>query len=137
MSNYLLAVMEAVTYATDTGNSQELADGNATTLDMKIEEGEYNYWMSKVKWYQQNVNNWAAAVAADPTNQGTLAQFNAANSAFQNCETKEQTYTQQADGGTQAMQNQVGQDSTNVKEIISDVDAINQAMQNAAQQKIP
>lgn len=134
--NNLLAVMEAVTYATDAGENQQLSDGNATILDMHIEESEYNTWMASVKQRQYSVNYWANKVAADPTNKGYQASLTAAQANFQNAETEEQTYTQQADSGTQAMQNQVGQDSSNIQRQTGLEAAINQIMQASSQQKI-
>ncbi len=127
--NYLLAVMEAVTNSVDSINQQQLADGNSTTLDMNVEQNEYNVWTINVQTAAGNVNYWAGRVQASPSNKGYAAQLTNAQTNFQNVETEQQTYTQQADGGTQAEQNQVGQDSSNAQAKVQLESAVNQVAQ--------
>jgi hypothetical protein len=127
--NYLLAVMDAVTYSVSTGSDQQLADGNATTLDTNIEQGEYNDWMTKVEASAANVDYWAKMVSEHPSDKSYQSQLTAAQTDYQNTETQEQTYTQQADSGTQAMQNQTGQDSSNSQQKVQLESAVNQVSQ--------
>lgn len=130
--NNLLAVMEAVTYSTATGSNQQLADGNATTLDVGLEQTIYADWNAQVAQQAAVVNTDAENIAADPGNQALSAQLTADQTKFQNMETEEQTYTQQADSATQAMQTQTGQDSSSLQQKTQLEAAINQVLQMLA-----
>jgi len=127
--NYLEAVMQAVCNSVDVINSQELADGNSTTLDMGIEQGEYNYWTKAVADAATEVQTAAKNAQKNPGDKAYAYALTAAQTKFQNVETQQQTFTQQADGGTQAMQNQVGQDSSNAQYKVQLESAINQILQ--------
>ena len=129
MTNYLLEVMEAVSLSVGVGSNQQLADANSTTLDTQMEQMEYNSWTKKVQAAAGSVAYWAKQVASDPTNQSYGAHLTAAQTGFQNTETEEQTFTQQADSATQSEQNQTGQDSSNIQQKVQLESAINQVAQ--------
>lgn len=130
--NYLLAVMEAVSNSVETIQEQQLVDGQSTTLDTQIEQREYNSWTKKVSSAAQEVNKWAGKLAQSPNSPDAdkwKTELANAQTNFQNMETEQQTFTQQADGGTQAMQNQVGQDSSNAQMKVQLEAAVNQVLQ--------
>lgn len=127
--NYLLAVMEAVTYATNAGSNQELSDGNATTLDMHIEQSQYNNWMNVLEQDAKNVQYWANQVADNPNNKSDAAKLTAAQTIYQNDSTSQQAETQRSDSATQSMQNQVGQDSSSIQQRVQLESAVNQVSQ--------
>ena len=136
--NNLLAVMEAVSYSVRAGSNQQLADAQTTTLDVNIEQYEYNKWNQKINGFSdvtgdaQEVILDAAALAADPTNPKLKAALTEAQTKLQNDQTNMQTNTQQCDSATQAMQNQTGQDSSTMQQKVQLEAAVNQTLQTLA-----
>ncbi len=128
MENYLLLVMNAVDRSVAAGNNQMISDAQATKLDINIEENEYNIYTAKIDAAQVKVNTAATNVGNNPKSQKDAAALTAAQTAFQNTETEEQTYTQQADSAVQAQQNQTGQDSSTLQQKVQLEAAINQIL---------
>jgi hypothetical protein len=132
MGNFLFAVMQAVENSVATGTNQQLSDASTTLVDTNLEQTEYNTWTDKVSDYESDVNKIANKIKNDPKSKSLPTELQAAQAKFQNAETKEQTYTQQADSGTQAMQNQAGQDSSTEQQKIQLEAAINTVSQTLA-----
>lgn len=130
--NYLLAVMEAVSYSVATGSNQQLTDSTTTTQNVGIEQTEYNDWTATIQKDQAAINLAAYNLEHNPNNQSCQAALTQAQTQFQNDETQEQTYTQQADSATQAMQNQAGQDSSTMQQKVQLEAAVNQVAQTLA-----
>ncbi len=128
-TNPLRLVMEAVSESADVIQQQQLADGDSTIMDTQMEQKIYDDQTVLVNQAETDVATAAKNLEGDPTNQKLQAALGLAQAAFQNTETLMQTYTQQADGGTQAMQNQVGQDSSNAQAKIQLEAAVNQVLQ--------
>ncbi|GEM_PF-5607924 len=132
--SFLLAVMEAVTRCVQTGSEQQLADTATTTLDVGIEQSVYKTWLEKINKATNSVQSWAKHLkdGTYPPNMDKSQCQNAltkAQATLQNMQTEEQTYTQQADSGVQAMQNQTGQDSSTMQQRVQLEAAINQVAQ--------
>jgi hypothetical protein len=130
--NYLLAVMEAVSYSVAAGSNQQLADSKTTIMDVQAQETINNQWASIVSDKATVATKAANALADKPDDKGLSAKLTAAQTDFQNAQTQQQTYTQQADSATQAMQNQAGQDSSTMQQKIQLEAAINQVAQALA-----
>lgn len=129
MTNYLLTVMEAVSLATAVGANQQLSDAEATTLDTKIEQKVVNDWTNKLQGYTNQVANWAEKAANNPTNKYYQNELAKAQAILANAQVDQQKDTQGADSGTQAEQNQTGQDSSNLQQKVQLESAINSVAQ--------
>lgn len=133
--NFMLAVMQAVTHSVVSGSNQQLADTATTTLDVKLEQSVYKTWLANIKTATSKVEKWAQYLAdgkfpkGQPTKSEAQNALTKAQAALQNTQTQEQTYTQQADSGVQAMQTQTGQDSSNMQQRVQLEAAINQVAQ--------
>jgi hypothetical protein len=132
MSNYLLEVMEAVTLATAVGSNQQLSDAQASTLDVKIEQQVVNTWKTQLYQYTKQVTDWAQKCADNPTNKSYQDELAKAQARLSQAQTQQQTDTQSADSGTQAEQNQTGQDSSNLQQKVQLEAAINSVSQTLA-----
>ncbi len=127
--NYLLALMQAVSFATSSGSAQQLADAGAAQQAVGIEQSEYTYWQHQVTQAASAVSKAAAAVAANPTNTGDQAALTSAQTKFQSIEAKQQMNTQLADSAEQITTNQVQTDSQNSQQHIQLEAVVNQIAQ--------
>ena len=129
--NVFKLVAEAVANAVSSSEKLQLTDASTTQFDVVLEQNEYNIYTERVKAAEEAVNAAADAVAHDPSKQNQ-AELTKRQTEFQNIETEEQTYTQQADSATQAMQNQTGQDASTLQQKIQLEAAVNQVLQALA-----
>lgn len=139
MSNYMKAVMDAVAKCTAIGSDQQLTDAVTTQVNIKLEQSVYNTWLKNISDAGKKVTDWAKHIADSSwkkygvkSKQAAQDKLTAAQAEFQNTQTKQQTYTQQADSATQAMQNQTGQDAATLQQKIQLAAAINQINQSLA-----
>lgn len=140
MQNFLLEVMQAVAKSTEVGGQQQLADTNLTTLAAHIEQQIISTYAEVIQEAEAQVQYWAGQLAQlaaqGKTNskeyQTDEQELTAAQSNARFQETNQQTFQQQSDNLTQSLQNQVGQDSSNMQQKIQLENVMNQVSQALA-----
>lgn len=113
MSNFILAMMEAVSKDQTTLSSQEITDAKTTELDVQSEENIYLHWNG-----DGSVNN-KGVLGTDVdnviNNEGNTNAENALNAKYNKDSTTAQGIESQMDGTTQTAQSQTSADGTNLQ----------------------
>lgn len=105
--NFLYAMLNAVNKDQQTMQWQEIADSNTTIKDANIEEQYYSAWDTILQLQAASI-----ATLAKGTNQSLLQ---AAQAKYQEESTTAQSQQNMCDGATQASQQTVGQDGSNLQ----------------------
>jgi hypothetical protein len=127
--NYLKALTEAIYNSIDAGSTQQLADAAGAMLSVKIQQKINTYWLAKVQAAGNKVSDLANQLAKNPNDKKLQQELVAAQADYQNQQTQMQTFAQQADSATQAMQNQTSQDSLTMQQRLQLMGPINQLLQ--------
>ena len=107
--NFLSLGLQAIVNAGNTLQWQELADANTVSVDASYENNVYSGCNSLLSVDVQNIT------AHSGDSDGDRAQLNEDQSQYQYDSTCAQTYENEADATTQAAQQAVSQDGTNIQ----------------------
>ena len=122
-TNFLWNGMIAIVNAGNTLQWQELADANSVSVDAMLESNIYSGCNSILEYDAQNIVN----VTNYDNNGADLQKYQA---VYQKDSTCAQTYENQADATTQAAQQAVSQDGTNIQNQTSLSSALFSVMSN-------
>lgn len=126
--NFLYAMLNAVNNDQQTMQWQEIADSQTTTANAQLEEQYYSQWDLVLK-------NDAIAISQEApkaTTPGGQAQMTALQSKYQSDSTTAQTQQNECDGATQASQQMVGQDGSNLQNQAQLASTLNSVASNMA-----
>ena len=126
MSNFLYAIMQAVSNSVASGSNQQLTDAESTTMSVGIQEHMVEYWSKQVNDKANSVTNWANKLANSPNNKTYQANLTGAQTSYENMNTIYNKFKEQAGSGVQAMQTQAGQDASTVQQRVQVISAVNQ-----------
>jgi len=107
--NFLALGLQAIVNAGNTLQWQELADANSVSVDASYENNIYTGCNSVLTTDVQNIQG------CDGSTDTGRAQLNKDQSQYQYDSTCAQTYENEADASTQAAQQAVSQDGTNIQ----------------------
>ncbi|MBM3208067.1 MAG: hypothetical protein FJZ57_05610 [Chlamydiae bacterium] len=123
-NNFLYTGLTAIMNAGNTLQWQELADANSVTVDAQIENNIYSGCNSVLS---TDTSNITSADTSSTDSQAKLQQYQA---QYQYDSTCAQTYENEADAATQAAQQAVSQDGTNIQNQTSLSSALFSVMSN-------
>jgi hypothetical protein len=127
MSNFLQNLLNAVNKDQSTMQWMQISDTNATMMDARMEEQTYTLWNTQL-------NADAAAVQSAVSGGGSDESNNvaAANAKYSSDSSISQSAENSADSTTQAAQQAVGQDGTNLQSQAQLAQALNTISSNLA-----
>lgn len=123
-NNFLYTGLIAITNAGNTLQWQELADANSVTVDAEVENNIYSGCNSILNTDTQKITN------ANTSGSEAQAQLQQYQAEYQYDSTCAQTYENEADAATQAAQQAVSQDGTNIQNQTSLSSALFSVMSN-------
>ena len=123
-NNFLYTGLMAITNAGNTLQWQELADANSVTVDAQTENNIYSGCNSILSTDTNNITN------INTSSDDSQAKLQQAQATYQYDSTCAQTYENEADAATQAAQQAVSQDGTNIQNQTSLSSALFSVMSN-------
>jgi hypothetical protein len=133
--NVFKSVMEAVMRSTEVKSNQQLVDTVTTANNINLQQGVITYYAGKCKDATAEVTRLANLLAKNPDGEdGDKGKYKdllvAAQAKCQEAVTINDQRTKQVDGMTQAMQNQTGQDSYMMQQVMQLIASVNTVMQS-------
>lgn len=128
--NFLYAMLNAVNKDQQTMQWQEISDSQTTAADAQIEEGYYTEWDGLLQQDAANIS--AIANGSNPGSQTNQAKLQADQAKYQSDSTEAQTQQNVCDGATQASQQTVGQDGSNLQNQAQLASTLNSVASNMA-----
>jgi hypothetical protein len=126
--NFLYAMLNAVNKDQQTMQWQEISDSSTTTANAQIEENYYKTWDGILQSIAGSISK-EAGNSSDPNQQAKLQSLQA---KYQADSTEAQTQQNVCDGATQAAQQTVGQDGSNLQNQAQLASTLNSVASNMA-----